>query len=440
MKTDTVKTIPVNPNILKTREWDLPIKLYYAQMRAIREEGIWDNGVTDIGSSIETDETELDPLRKLIREAHEESLMHGDYTNYASSYGAIDLRQAIAEFYAQLGYPGIDLHAEVMVTGGTINAVHRIIRALDMKSIIIPSWAPFFARGHAMMEGLEIIEAPFDLTSGAFDLEQLDKNLSEKGFLPDEALMYIAHPASPVGSVMTDSFIEQKLISYLTKKGIFVISDTTVYSTQFDGSPIRPMVSYPGFRTIGVESITISKEFGLPGCRIGGLVGNKEMINAVRMLAGTEVDILPAAEQRIAAKALRTLDPKPVERRIARELQSEILPRLQRMGWPVHIPQAGVDMILEVPQGYRDATIPDPSLLATFSWLRRYGVGLCPGSVFSSEGKNYVRLGLKQRAGKVPDALDRMKKQGFDWGTDTPSEEDVRYLEEKIATLDLTRL
>lgn len=440
MKANTIKTIPVNPNIMKTREWDLPIKLYYAQMRAIREEGIWGNVVTDIGSSIETDETELVPLHKIIREAHKESLLQGDYTNYASSYGTLDLREAITGFYTQLGCQGIDMHSEVMVTGGTINAVHRIIRALDMKAIIIPSWAPFFARGHAMMEGLEIIEAPFDLTSGDFDLGQLDKNLSEKGHQPKEVLMYIAHPASPVGTVMTDSFIEKKLIPYLTKKGKFVISDTTVYSTQFDGSPIRPMMSYAGFRDIGVESITISKEFGLPGCRIGGLVGNKKIINAVRMLAGTEVDILPAAEQRIAAKALRMIDPRPVERRIAKELQTEILPRLKNMGWPIHPPKAGVDMILEVPPGYTDPAIPDPSLLASFSWLRRYGVGLCPGSVFSSDGKNYLRLGLKQLAGKVPDALDQMVKQGFDWGTDSPSDDDIQYLKNKIKSLDLTRL
>jgi LL-diaminopimelate aminotransferase len=239
---------------------------------------------------------------------------------------------------------------------------------------------------------------------------------------------------------MEDEFIEKQLIPYLTEKGVWVMADSTVYTTKFDGTPIRPMVSYSGFTNIGVESVTLSKEFGLPGTRIGGLVGNRDIVNAVRMLAGTEVDILPAAEQRIAAKALRRLDPCPVERRIAQELHTETLPRLAAMGWPVVLPHAGVDMVIEVPPKYKESGIQDPSLLASFSLLRRYGVGLCPASVFSTEGKNYLRLGLKQKRGKVPYALDIMSSQGFDWRTDEPSGEDIAYLEDKIRTLDLTRL
>lgn len=430
----------VNPNVLMTRQWDFPVKLYYAQMRAVREQGVWDNGVIDIGSSIETDKSERSPINALIRESQRESIEAEDYTNYASSYGILDLRAALVEFYGRLGCSDIEMHSQVMVTGGTIDAVSRVIRSLNTRAIVIPSWAPFFARSHALLQGLEIIDASFNLTDGAYDLEQLDCNLRDKGIQPGKALMYIAHPASPVGTVMDDAFVEKEFIPYLTEKGIWIMADSTVYSTRFDGVPIRPMVSYPGFMDIGVESVTLSKEFGLPGIRIGGLVGNKDIINAVRMLAGTEVDILPAAEQRIATKALQRLEPRSVERRIAQELHTETLPRLAAMGWPVVVPHAGVDMVLEVPSKYRESGFQDPSLLTSFSLLRRYGVGLCPGSVFGADGKNYLRLGLKQSKGKVSHALDSMRMQGFDWYTDEPSSEDISYLEDKICNLDVTRL
>ena len=97
-------------------------------------------------------------------------------------------------------------------------------------------------------------------------------------------------------------------------------------------------------------------------------------------------------------------------------------------------------MLIAIPHGFRRDDIENPSLLAAIAILRRYGVAMCPCSVFGPDGKYALRLVLKQRGGEIPKALDKMRNEGFCWQTEEPSVEDITFLNEELARLDLTRL
>ena len=129
-----------------------------------------------------------------------------------------------------------------------------------------------------------------------------------------------------------------------------------------------------------------------------------------------------------------------VGQRIRLELEKEILPRFKEMGWPVLKPQAGIDMVVAVPPGFRQAGIENPSLLTAVAILRRYGVAMCPCSVFGPDGKLALRLVLKQKEGEIPRALDKMRSEGFWWETEKPVVEDITFLHEELERLDLTKL
>ncbi|MBI5613568.1 aminotransferase class I/II-fold pyridoxal phosphate-dependent enzyme [Candidatus Gottesmanbacteria bacterium] len=252
--------------------------------------------------------------------------------------------------------------------------------------------------------------------------------------------MYITHPAAPVGTVMDDDFIDYKLIPFCKTRGITLFSDSYISATQFNGKRLRPILSYPKAMEVSVEAITVAKELGLPGARAGGIAGNEYIINGIRLLAATEVDIVPGPSQILAAKALSEIKPEIIGQKIQKELEGEILPRFERMGWPVLKPRAGIDMIIAIPPLFRQADIDNPSLLAAITMLRKYRVAMCPCSVFGPAGKYALRLVIKQKEGEIAIALDKMRGEGFYWQGEKPTMKDALFLHEELMRLDLTKL
>lgn len=427
----------IRPEILEARGKDVSIKWFYAKMREMRENGI---NVLDIGSSVQVDDLELPQITKIIDSTHNASKEKGLYTEYSSSWGIMELRMAIAVFFAEWGGVNLDPRTEIMVSRGIMDSLDRTIKAFSWKGVIIPNWAPYYARSKATINGLPVIEVPIDLGTGNLQLDLLEQKFREQERDPSNLLMYITHPAAPIGTVMEDNFIESQLIPFCKNSGVTLFSDSYISATQFDGRRLRPILSYHGAKDVCVEAITVAKELGLPGARAGGIAGNEHIINGIRLLAATEVDIVPGPSQLLAAHALQQIQPEMVAQRIRLELENEILPRFKKMGWPVFKPQAGIDMVIAVPPGFKQAGIENPSLLAAIAILRRYGVAMCPCSVFGPDGKLVLRLVLKQKEGEIPRALDKIQSEGFCWETEKPIIEDITFLHEELKRLDLTKL
>lgn len=424
---------------MAARQRDFAAKLFYSLMRGLAEAG---REICDIGSTVEIDSLEADPINQVVERAHAESMKLGEYSRYASSWGTIELRNAISGFFAKRGVSNIDPKTEVMVSRGIVDSVDKVIASLDITHVVIPSCAPYYAETFSVLRRKEIIVAPLNLMTGSLDLEVLRARLMASGGVKGKVLMYITHPSAPAGTAMSDRFIENQLIPFLRKNGIWLVSDSYISATRFDGKTIRPILSFAGAKDVAVEAITVSKELGLPSARAGGIAGNAQIIEAVRIYAATMIDTVALPSQRLAAMALDEIDPAIAGNRIEQELKDEILPRFEAMQWPVIVPKAGIDMLLSVPPGFIRRGVRDPALVASFSILRRFGIAFFPCTVFSNDksGRFNLRLVLKQRMGKIPRALDSLSKQGFNWRSDKPCEKDLAFLRAKVANLDLTKL
>ncbi|MEK9180325.1 MAG: aminotransferase class I/II-fold pyridoxal phosphate-dependent enzyme [Patescibacteria group bacterium] len=431
--------LKINRDLMAARQRDFAAKLFYSLMRGLAEAG---REICDIGSTVEIDSLEADPINQVVERAHAESMKLGEYSRYASSWGTIELRNAISGFFAKRGVSNIDPKTEVMVSRGIVDSVDKVIASLDITHVVIPSCAPYYAETFSVLRRKEIIVAPLNLMTGSLDLEVLRARLMASGGVKGKVLMYITHPSAPAGTAMSDRFIENQLIPFLRKNGIWLVSDSYISATRFDGKTIRPILSFAGAKDVAVEAITVSKELGLPSARAGGIAGNAQIIEAVRIYAATMIDTVALPSQRLAAMALDEIDPAIAGNRIEQELKDEILPRFEAMQWPVIVPKAGIDMLLSVPPGFIRRGVRDPALVASFSILRRFGIAFFPCTVFSNDksGRFNLRLVLKQRMGKIPRALDSLSKQGFNWRSDKPCEKDLAFLRAKVANLDLTKL
>jgi aspartate/methionine/tyrosine aminotransferase len=430
--------LEANQTVVTVRRNYLSMNAFYSLTRAAKTIGF---PYIDIASSVEVDDTERPLLNEVMSAAHTESMRRGEYMVYPSSDGLSELHQAIATDFFRWGGINIDPGSETMVTGGIMDAYKKTLSAFNWTHVVVPDWCPYFARAQAQLQGRQIIEAPLNLETGELDLQEVERRLEEVGANPEKTLFYVTHPSAPAGTVMEDAFIEQDFLPFIRETGMTFFVDSYIRATRFDTDQhLRPIISYPGAKELGVEAITIAKEMGLPGVRVGGIAGNRDVIKGIKELAAANIDMIPGSLQIAAAKALREVDPTPIGRRLAQELREEILPRFEAMGWPVLIPKAGIDMMIEIPPQFLLVAVDDPSLLASIAIFKHFGVAIAPGSVFAPDGKRYLRMVLKQEKGTIPAALDQMKDKEFNWNTFTPTIDDILYMQKLLDSLDLTKL
>lgn len=427
----------INPSVITALEKDRPIKTFYSVIREIKEKG---ESVIDVASSVEVDEIDMKVISAVVKEGHRESLKLGHYTEYPFSWGLPRLRESIANVFKRAAGINLNNLKEVMVTGGIVRAIDTAIQSLDITHVVIPSLAPYFARSLALLRGKSLIEVSLDLKTGNFDLTTLEKKMVKQRVKKGKVLMYMTLPSAPAGTLPDEGFIEDELIPFAKRFNMPIISDTYVFATTYSTKRIRPLMSYLGSREVAVEAITVSKELGLPGIRIGGCVGNPEIINAMKVYTACSLEMLPTANQNIAAIALDKINPRPIGLRLKKSLAKEILPRFKKMNWPVIIPEAGLEMLVEIPKGFQEMNVADHSLLASLSLLLQYQVAFCPASVFGKDGDKYLRIVIKQKESKISNALDRLTDLGFDWKREKPSDGIVSRVNGLMEKLDLTRL
>ncbi|MEK7588408.1 MAG: pyridoxal phosphate-dependent aminotransferase [Patescibacteria group bacterium] len=430
----------LNPGLILARGRDFPVKLFYSFMRLFAKDNKMK--ILDIGSDIQVSNAEKKEIDAIVKRVQNWIQKHGDYTKYSSSFGTIELRTAVANFYGRRGVT-INSIKDIMITRGIIDAIGKVIRSLDITHVIMPSILPFFPETISHMEGKKIIFASVDIETGEINLKSLKAKISHLKIQKGKVLMYMAHPAAPSGALMSDTYIEKKLLPFLRKNGIMLFVDNYIYETCFlEGlCPISSILSFPNASDNVIEAIGIAKEYGLPGLRIGAIAGNKSVVEAVRLLAATSVDMIPLANQRIATFILNEINPKVSAQRVIEEFYEEVLPRLEAMGWPIIKPKAGFDLLIKVPPNFYREDIKDPALYACFSILRRFGVAFYPVSFpYRKSHRFFLRIVLKQKPSKIGQALDLLVRKGFNWDSFKPNEEDIHFLNQQIKTLDLTKL
>lgn len=114
--------------------------------------------------------------------------------------------------------------------------------------------------------------------------------------------MIVSLPANPVGSVGTPELYAE-LIAFACAHDILLVHDNAYSGIVFDGEEGHSFLENLGAGEVGVEFFSLSKSFDVTGTRISFLVGNPEIISAVRKLrAQTDFGMfLPIQKAAIAA-------------------------------------------------------------------------------------------------------------------------------------------
>jgi aspartate/methionine/tyrosine aminotransferase len=230
-----------------------------------RLQSTWENRV-----AWNLSESGVHPLRveELAETAEERAAVLGQELGYPQTNGTIDLRAAIAAIY-----PGASAdHVEVTNGGAEANCVvlWRLIEPGDEIVMMVPNYMQM--RGLA--RGLGATVRPWALTGEAEGRWRPDLAALDAMVTPNTRAILICNPNNPTGARLTDTELDE-ICRIAARAGAWIVSDEIYRGAELDG--VETPTAWGRYDRVLVTS-GLSKAYGLPGLRIGWVVGPPALV------------------------------------------------------------------------------------------------------------------------------------------------------------------
>jgi LL-diaminopimelate aminotransferase len=333
-----------------------------------------------------------------IRARLAEEVQRDDAARYPTNIGQPDLRDAVAEHYARRFGVTLDPSTEILpLLGAKEGLAHLALAVLDPGSLALVA-----DPGYPVYTGGPLLAA-----AQSYPLPLL----AENGFQPDldgvpadaaarARLLICGYPNNPTGAVAQPDLFA-RLAAFGDQHDLVLCHDHAYAELTFDDAAAPSALSDPGFRSRGIEILSLSKAYSVPGWRIAFAVGNPEIISVLQRLK-TQIDsgMFPAL-QRTAAWMLRQTDLDGPPLAVYRARRDLACARLAEIGMPVTPPQGGMYLWAPIPTG-------ESSNDFATRLLEQAAVVVTPGSAYGEAGEGYVRMALTVPEDRLREALDRV--------------------------------
>jgi aminotransferase len=321
----------------------------------------------------------------LVESAREQtSAVHG----YAPFAGLPELREAIAERYADVYGVELDPHREVAVVPGTKSALVEVALCVagpgDAIALPDPGYPDY--RSAVALAGAEHVSLPLDEAARP-EWDALTRK---------PALVYLNYPSNPTGMSAPDGVFGEAVALADWTDGT-VLHDFAYGDLVFDGRPPRSFLAEPGAREVGVELFSLSKSYGMAGWRLGFVLGNEELVARVSWLQEHVRAGIFVALQRAAIAALTGPQETVAERKALYEARRDrVVAAL-----PTLSPRCeGTFFVwLQLPDGWSSERL-----------LQGARVALAPGEGFGTRGRGRARLSLAVSDETLDAGLERLRQ------------------------------
>ncbi len=332
-----------------------------------------------------------------------EAVKRPDTHGYSVSKGIPRLRRAICKWYKSRYDVEFDPDSEAIVTIGSKEGLaHLMLATLDRGDTVLvpnPSY-PIHIYG-AVIAGADIRSVR--MTPGVDFFEELQRAIRES--LPKPKMMILGFPGNPTAMCVELDFFE-RIVALAKQHDILVVHDLAYADITYDGWKAPSIMQVPGARDVAVEFFTMSKSYNMAGWRIGFMVGNKELVNALARMKsyhdyGTFTPIQVAA-----ITALEGPQECVEEIRAQYQKRRDVLCKgLHEAGWMVQIPKASMYIWAEIPDVYKSMG----SLEFAKKILNDAKVAVSPGIGFGDYGDDFVRFALIENEARTRQAVRGIK-------------------------------
>jgi alanine-synthesizing transaminase len=355
--------------------------------------------VIDLGMGNPMDPTPEAVIEKLV-EVAKDPKSH----RYPESSGMPHLKIEIAKYYKR--HYGIDLDSEkeTYFTIGSKEGISHLCLALmgPGDSVLVPAPAFPVHIYAAVIAGANVMKIPI-----APEESFLNRiiNICESCY-PRPKVLMLNYPHNPTG-VVTDKAFFEEIVKLAKRFRFMVISDFAYSKITFDGYRAPSFLEAEGAKDVGVEFGSFSKSYNMAGWRIGYCVGNSQIIQALGKIKGYFDYGIFSAIQVAGIIALRDCDDTlPEQSRVYEARRDVLCSSLQRAGWDVQKPKAGMFVWVRIPEPYDKIG----SMQFAVEMMNRANVAVSPGTGFSEEGEGYLRLALVEKEERLKQAVRQMKK------------------------------
>ncbi|WP_071058887.1 alanine transaminase [Pelistega sp. MC2] len=340
-----------------------------------------------------------------------EATLRPDTHGYSVSKGIPRLRKAITDWYLRRYDVAFDPDSEAIVTIGSKEGLaHLMLATLDEGDTVLvpnPSY-PIHIYG-AVIAGANVRSIPMGPNIDFFaEIESAIHNT-----FPKPKMLIIGFPSNPTAQCVELEFFE-RIVKLAREENIIVVHDLAYADITFDGYVAPSIMQVPGAKDVAVEFFTMSKSYNMAGWRVGFMVGNAEIVNALARIKsyhdyGTFTPIQVAS---IAALE----GPQDCVHEVTQEYQKRrdvLVKGLHEIGWMVGIPKASMYIWAKIPEQYAHMK----SLEFSKKLLAQAKVAVSPGIGFGELGDDYVRFALIENEQRTKQALrgikEMFKKDGY---------------------------
>lgn len=325
------------------------------------------------------------PVPECVLEAVRAATSRHDLNGYPPFRGHPEFLRAAADYlsdrFAVQSEPDRDFMAVAGSKEGLAELVLSICEPGDV--VLVPEiYYPVYVRA-TQLALAEPVTVPFT-DQGTLNFDAVDPALIARA-----RVLITNYPCNPTTSTV-DLAEMTRLVEFARANGIVLVSDLAYAELAYDGYRPPSVLQVPGATDVAVELHSATKTFNMAGFRVGFVVGNTQVIEALsayRSNVGYGAATLPQHAATSAFNNYRTIVPPIVAEYQAR--RDALVGAFNNAGWNVALPTAAMYLWLDIPQGYDD-----------WGWVEhcmdKHNVVVTPGLAFGEAGRGHFRISLVQ--------------------------------------------
>jgi aminotransferase len=238
---------------------------------------------------------------EMLKEAAARAI-RDDINQYAITWGAQTLREAIARKYQRWYGLESDPEREITVTCGATEAMISTLLALVDPGDEVIVFEPFYENygPDTILADARPVYVPLE-PGQPLDLDRL-----AAAFSPRTRAIIVNTPSNPSGRVLTRAELGA-IAELCVRHDALAVTDEIYEHIRFDGDHV-PIATLPGMRGRTVTISGASKTFSVTGWRIGWIIAPAELTDAIRKVHDFLTVGAPAPLQEGVAAALDGLD------------------------------------------------------------------------------------------------------------------------------------
>ena len=338
----------------------------------------------------------------LARAAHE-----GPH-QYSITYGAQNLREAIARTQSPALGHEVDPDREVCVTCGSTEAMMCAMMTIVNPGDRVLVFSPFYENygADAILSGAEPVYVPLEPPDYGFDLA-----LVERGFAEGAKALVLCNPSNPCGKVFTRE--ELAALGELARRyDAFVVTDEVYDHIVYEPAEHVCMASLPGMWERTITCNSLSKTYSATGWRLGYLVGPAEVVEGARKVHDflTVGAAAPLQEAAVAGLALPASYYDGLRATYAHK-RDLLCAGLDRAGLVHNVPAGTYFVMVSIRELLERPRFAGWSDTRFCEWMAEHvGVAAVPGSSFFREPVNdLVRLHFARADDVLEEAVRRLE-------------------------------